>query len=397
MNDKLPKLTVADRKRFGGQKYSLTDVPYLPEYDALILIDDKNRVAAEEDIMLIYGLLSTARQIDDRVPVLHIYSDDIRFEGSCAIEPSLFTYLQPFEARGESGQELLLHYYVTPDERDSLYGDIYYGADGNIIRYTVCFERERETFFIDAEGGSDGILTVKNVVLSRKKRRRRFYPLIKINRHAGYIISGTIIIVAALSTLGLIMTGGEREYNRDVVIALPPAVTEQNADTTGYADALPSTELSNAVMPSAEASVTAKAEMDKDETQADEVEIDKDETQTDQAEVIAPPSDKSADGNILVKAETAEAGLSISSLTTPIKRGSTATLKARGRAGAFYSITVMYSSGKSKADGLEKKVCDDGGAVEWSWKIGSRTKAGKYVVTVEGGGETAEAEIEITE
>ena len=62
-----------------------------------------------------------------------------------------------------------------------------------------------------------------------------------------------------------------------------------------------------------------------------------------------------------------------------------------------YTIAVYYSSGASSADGLEEKTSDESGIVSWSWKIGAKTKAGKWRIVIQGGGETLETYIEVTE
>lgn len=74
--------------------------------------------------------------------------------------------------------------------------------------------------------------------------------------------------------------------------------------------------------------------------------------------------------------------VSITSITSPIERGNYATVKAKTAVDAKCSITVTYSSGKSKASGLEPKTTNSKGKVSWTWKVGSTTKAGKYPVDI---------------
>lgn len=74
--------------------------------------------------------------------------------------------------------------------------------------------------------------------------------------------------------------------------------------------------------------------------------------------------------------------VSITSITSPINRGNYATVKVKTAAEAKCTITVTYSSGKSKASGLEAKTSNDNGRVSWTWKVGSSTKAGKYPVDI---------------
>lgn len=55
-----------------------------------------------------------------------------------------------------------------------------------------------------------------------------------------------------------------------------------------------------------------------------------------------------------------------------------------GTPGAQYNISVYYSSGASKAKGLEPKTADENGSVSWTWKVGSSTKSGQYKIVVSG-------------
>lgn len=80
--------------------------------------------------------------------------------------------------------------------------------------------------------------------------------------------------------------------------------------------------------------------------------------------------------------ESSTISVSITSITSPINRGNYATVKVKTAAEAKCTITVTYSSGKSKASGLEAKISNDNGRVSWTWKVGSSTKAGKYPVDI---------------
>lgn len=90
-----------------------------------------------------------------------------------------------------------------------------------------------------------------------------------------------------------------------------------------------------------------------------------------------------------------EIEISLISVTSPISAGSTASITVQGEPDTDYSITVIYSSGASKADGLETKTSDSDGIVSWSWKIGTRTKEGTYRISISGGGKTFSTSIEI--
>ena len=83
----------------------------------------------------------------------------------------------------------------------------------------------------------------------------------------------------------------------------------------------------------------------------------------------------------------------ITGLTSPIGRGSTATVAATTTAGAACSVVVVYKSGPSKASGLGPTTAGAEGAVGWSWTVGSRTTTGSWPVTITCtiGGATASA------
>ena len=68
--------------------------------------------------------------------------------------------------------------------------------------------------------------------------------------------------------------------------------------------------------------------------------------------------------------------------------GETARIRIQGKPNTEYSIKVRYSSGYSSANGLNKKTSNYNGYVSWSWKVGTRTTAGTYPITITGGGET---------
>jgi hypothetical protein len=72
----------------------------------------------------------------------------------------------------------------------------------------------------------------------------------------------------------------------------------------------------------------------------------------------------------------------ITSLTSPVSPGAIAALLARTTRGASCSIVVEYKSGPSQAAGLGPKTANNSGSVSWTWKIGSRTTAGSWPVTV---------------
>lgn len=90
-------------------------------------------------------------------------------------------------------------------------------------------------------------------------------------------------------------------------------------------------------------------------------------------------------------------GIVLQSVTSPIKRGGTASIEICGTPGVEYSIVVRYSSSVSKASDLVPKIADANGIVVWEWRVGSRTKPGTYTITVTGGGDTLEAAFTVTD
>ncbi|PWM47667.1 MAG: hypothetical protein DBX47_00250 [Clostridiales bacterium] len=91
-----------------------------------------------------------------------------------------------------------------------------------------------------------------------------------------------------------------------------------------------------------------------------------------------------------------KSSITLISLTSPIACGKTASLKIKGIPGTTYTISVFYSSGASKANGLEAKTADSDGFVTWTWKIGAKTKAGNHRVVISGGNDKLETKIETT-
>lgn len=85
--------------------------------------------------------------------------------------------------------------------------------------------------------------------------------------------------------------------------------------------------------------------------------------------------------------------ITITSVTSPVNPGATATATAHAAGGASCSITVIYKSGPSSAQGLGPETADGSGAVSWTWTVGSRTTPGSWPVTVTctGGGATSSA------
>ena len=84
-------------------------------------------------------------------------------------------------------------------------------------------------------------------------------------------------------------------------------------------------------------------------------------------------------------------------LTSPVSRGGDVTVSIKGLPNTTYDIDVMYSSGESKASGLEDKTSDSEGKVSWTFKVSSNVKPGTYEVKITDGSSNASYSLEVTE
>ena len=84
-------------------------------------------------------------------------------------------------------------------------------------------------------------------------------------------------------------------------------------------------------------------------------------------------------------------------LTSPVSRGSDVTVSIKGLPNTTYDIDVMYSSGASKASGLEDKTSDSEGNVSWTFKVSSNVKPGTYEVKITDGEDSASYSLEVTD
>ncbi len=90
-------------------------------------------------------------------------------------------------------------------------------------------------------------------------------------------------------------------------------------------------------------------------------------------------------------------GTTITSITSPIHRGSMASLTAHTSPGAYCTITYSTPSGAtSSATGLVPMYVGSSGYVSWSWLIASSTTAGTGQVTVTCGIQSTAISITIT-
>ena len=93
----------------------------------------------------------------------------------------------------------------------------------------------------------------------------------------------------------------------------------------------------------------------------------------------------------------AASNINLVSLTSPISRGSDVTVSIKGLPNTTYDIDVIYSSGESKASGLEDKTSDSEGNVSWTFKVSSNVKPGTYEVKITDGEDSASYSLEVTD
>lgn len=89
--------------------------------------------------------------------------------------------------------------------------------------------------------------------------------------------------------------------------------------------------------------------------------------------------------------------ISLVSLDSPVSKGSNATVSIKGLPNTTYDIDVIYSSGASKASGLEDKTSDSEGNVSWTFKVSSNVKPGTYEVKISDGKDSASYSLEVTD
>ena len=70
------------------------------------------------------------------------------------------------------------------------------------------------------------------------------------------------------------------------------------------------------------------------------------------------------------------------SVTSPIRHGADATIVVATAPKAACTITVIYKSGPSRAQGLIPETADARGRVAWTWRVGTRTTPGTWPIVV---------------
>ena len=94
---------------------------------------------------------------------------------------------------------------------------------------------------------------------------------------------------------------------------------------------------------------------------------------------------------------TTSSNINLVSLDSPVSKGSDVTVSIKGLPNTTYDIDVIYSSGASKASGLEDKTSDSEGTVSWTFKVSSNVKPGTYEVKITDGKDSASYSLEVTD
>ena len=98
-----------------------------------------------------------------------------------------------------------------------------------------------------------------------------------------------------------------------------------------------------------------------------------------------------------ISSSTTSSNINLVSLDSPISKGSDVTVSIKGFPNTTYDIDVIYSSGASKARGLEDKTSDSEGNVSWTFKVSSNVKPGTYEVKISDGEDSASYNLEVTD
>ena len=102
--------------------------------------------------------------------------------------------------------------------------------------------------------------------------------------------------------------------------------------------------------------------------------------------------ESSSDSSLVINSN-----ISLVSLDSPVSRGNDVTVSIKGLPNTNYDIDVIYSSGPSKASGLEDKISDSEGNVSWTFKVSSNVKPGTYEVKISDGKDSASYSLEVND
>ena len=87
----------------------------------------------------------------------------------------------------------------------------------------------------------------------------------------------------------------------------------------------------------------------------------------------------------------------VSLMSSPVRRGEDVTVRIKGLPNTTYDIDVIYSSGVSKAKGLNDKTSDNEGNVSWTFKVSGNVKVGTYEINITDGKDIASYSLEVIE
>ena len=108
------------------------------------------------------------------------------------------------------------------------------------------------------------------------------------------------------------------------------------------------------------------------------------------------PAETAKDNPAATPKQVAQGDISLISVTSPVGRNEMSTVRIKGKPNTEYKIKVYYSTTASSAAGLEPKQSDGDGFVEWTWKVGPKTKAGDHRIVISGGDSKLETSFETT-
>jgi hypothetical protein len=78
----------------------------------------------------------------------------------------------------------------------------------------------------------------------------------------------------------------------------------------------------------------------------------------------------------------AQEGVAVETLTSPVARGTEASINAETNAGSTCSIEVSYNGVRNTSTDLAPKVANSYGNVNWNWTIGGTAPVGNWPIKV---------------
>lgn len=96
------------------------------------------------------------------------------------------------------------------------------------------------------------------------------------------------------------------------------------------------------------------------------------------------------------RSQTVSGSITVTAAPGTVAAGSNASLAIKGRPNTEYSISVYYSSGASKANGLAAAMSDGSGSVSWTWKVSAKTTPGTHRIVISGGDDNIETSFTTT-